>query len=572
VIERFANMVIFLDGWQFSSGCTYEFLRAAQTGLSTVADDGSPLTPDEGRDLIEKAIAEIRTVGASTLFLEGVLSDLSLGTERLSGKSAAHFEQQLPLKKISEIADRNHFKDAVLDQLAAVANIAQFVSFEPNSSLSQRFSRIQGFRPNHRFANSKDAIAALLERSPEGTVNVRSFWPDQTTGEPLAYKLHTVEAVIAVLRERAARKLYTIVNETIDVEDGGVSGVALGNVLEFAPRATPQSVDEPGTCSLPRELGLRLLQQIYGFRPALSYTPTARIEFSIHPRRRGLCSEHTVIWEIQEVHVDTVAPAIYWPNNFSRFIGDKAFGLVLADALDLPIPHTLAITRNLPPFVFGHETGTVETWMRTCPENPTPGKYPTTYGWSDPFAILAKHDEIASVLAQESVQPEFSGSLIPRASLPPMIEGVEGRGDAFMIGRAAPVSLPENVRNSVLDLYSVTADRLGSVELEWVYDGQRTWILQVHVAHSLGSESEIFHGEAEDYERFDVTRGLESLRSLIPELVRSRRGLILVGNVGITSHFGDLLRSARIPSRIERTAPQNSLRLNSRRTNTVSSG
>jgi len=30
--------------------------------------------------------------------------------------------------------------------------------------------------------------------------------------------------------------------------------------------------------------------------------------------------------------------------------------------------------------------------------------------------------------------------------------------------------------------------------------------------------------------------------------------VVLVGNVGITSHFGDLLRGARIPSRIERPA------------------
>jgi hypothetical protein len=41
------------------------------------------------------------------------------------------------------------------------------------------------------------------------------------------------------------------------------------------------------------------------------------------------------------------------------------------------------------------------------------------------------------------------------------------------------------------------------------------------------------------------------LRLLIPRAQHESSGIILVGQVGVTSHFGDVLRKAQIPSRIE---------------------
>ena len=99
----------------------------------------------------------------------------------------------------------------------------------------------------------------------------------------------------------ASESRYSIVNETIDVHDGGVSGVAMGNVIEFSPDATPQCVDRPGVCTMPRDIGLHVLENIYGFRPALHFDETIRVEFSIHPRRRGLRPDHTIIWELEKV-------------------------------------------------------------------------------------------------------------------------------------------------------------------------------------------------------------------------------------------------------------------------------
>lgn len=120
-----------------------------------------------------------------------------------------------------------------------------------------------------------------------------------------------------------------------------------------------------------------------------------------------------------------------------------------------------------------------------------------------------------------------------------------------MIGRAQPVSLPAHVRRSVVELFSSAVVHLGPVELEWVYDGTRAWIVQIHQANSALAVDAIVSGDADTFVRFDVKNGLDALRSLIPELIKLHQGLVLVGNVGITSHFGDLLRGAGIPSRIE---------------------
>jgi len=559
IIERFVDKVIFLEGWQYSSGCSYEFLKCVRSGIPAFAEDGTALHSELGCRLIESALAEMRAVGAPTLFLERIFNELAGDARRFSGETAARPAEKTPERKSHDVKPRSHYKDAVLNDLASVANIAQFVSFGPEG---QRFSRVKGFTANHLFPSTRDAVAALLAQAPDGMVNVRSFWPERLTGVPLVYGLTTVDSVMEVLRDKATQNLHTIVNETIDIKDGGVSGVVLGDVIEFAPWTTPQSVDQPGICSLPRELGLRVLQQVYGFRAALNYDPSARVEFSIHPRQRGLCREHTVIWEIEHVEFASFSPTIRWRNNFSRFVGEKVFGLLIADALALPIPRTTVITRHIAPFTFGQQTGTVETWMRTAPEIRAPGQYPTTYGWSDPFAIIAEHDRtrgpldppIASVLAQESVAFEFSGALLPGENGSLLIEGVKGRGDDFMIGKAQPVALPDDVRRSVVELFSSVAAHLGSVELEWVYDGKRAWIVQIHQASSAAVADAIFPGNADTFVRFDVQNGLDALRSLIPDLVRNRQGLVLVGNVGITSHFGDLLRGAGVPSRIERSA------------------
>ena len=446
-----------------------------------------------------------------------------------------------------------HFKDDILDRLARRANVAQFVSFGPD--LVQRHAWVRGFHPGHRFESVEAAVAAVLAASPEGSVNIRSWEPDNPKSRSFLYGRREAGEILAELRRLADEGLYTILNETVDVHDGGVSGVAFGDALEFAPGDTPRCVEKPDAAGLPRDLGLRLLETVYGFRPALPVKTAQRVEFAIHPVRRGYRGEHTTLWEVEEPGPPPSAPRIAWPNRFSRHLGDKAFGLLIADALGLPVPRTRVIPRALPPFSFGTTTGTAETWLRTCPREQVPGRFTTRHGWTDPFRLLQEEDPngdlIASVLAQEGVEARYSGALLTEADGEPRIEGVAGAGDRFMLGRQAPEELPPEIAGSLRDLCRRAAGRLGPVRFEWAHDGARPWIVQLHRGASLGLGRVIFPGEALCYHSFAISQGIDPLRELIARVESTGEGIVLVGHAGVTSHFGDLLRRARIPSRID---------------------
>lgn len=447
-----------------------------------------------------------------------------------------------------------HFKDAVLDRLSLEANVAQFVSFTPD--LGQRYSRVRGREPNERFSSPEEAVAALLARSGEARVNVRSFLPDDPKSKPFRYDLRTAAEAIETARDFASQGLYLIVNETIDVNDGGVSGVAFGDLIELAPGDTPRCVEKPGTASFTRDQGLRLLEKVYGFRPALDYDPATRVEFSLHPLRRGYLHDHTIIWELERMGESRPRGDTRWPNRFSRFVGDKAFGLLVADTVGLPVPRTTVIARGLAPFVFGRGTQTGEVWIRTCPVEQDPGHFTTQRGWRDPFKLLESEDPeakyLASVLAQEGVDAAYSGSLVVEADGNVRIEGAAGYGDKFMVGEALVEELPPEVLSSVRARYEEAHAHLGPVRMEWAHDREGfTWVVQLHRGATTTQGSVIHQGEASLYHRFEVSRGIDELRGMIARVRGKGEGIILVGHVGVTSHLGDLLRKAEIPSRIE---------------------
>lgn len=452
----------------------------------------------------------------------------------------------------------NLYKDEVLDRLASRTNVAQFVSFAPN--LQQRYARLHGRKPNHQFGSIESAIDAILGNSLEASVNVRSFDPNNPKSREFVYGLKERSRVESEVRRLAASGLHTIINETIDIQDGGVSGVLLGNTLEFAPGDTPRAVEKPGTASLPADIGLKMLETVFGFRPALEFPARMRVEFSIHPLRRGFMQQHTIIWELEEIGEVSVEPALHWPNLFSRHIGDKAYGLLLASLYGLPVPLTKVVSRKVPPFQFGLPTGTGETWIRTCPYVPIPGKFTTKRGWIDPFQLLLNEDpdgtKLSSVLAQEGIAAVYSGALItgrgPSGSLNLTIEGRRGFGDVFMTGLKRGSKLPPTIESSVRALYERAASIFGPVRMEWVADRDQVWIVQLHRGETESVGSVIVPGKPSRFVRFEVQDGLEALRFLATQLRTDGAGIIVVGDVGITSHFGDVLRKAGVPSRIER--------------------
>jgi len=444
-----------------------------------------------------------------------------------------------------------YFKDARLNQLGTFGNVAQFVSFGPD--LEQRFSRISGFQPNFRFPKLSQALDNLFRFAPEHRVNIRSFKPEDPQGHEFLYGITSPQAAETEVRRLAGAGLFVIVNETVDVNDGGVSGVAHGGLIEFAPGHTPRIVETGKIVSLDRDVGERLLRSVYGFTPDLPKDPAMRVEFSIHPIRRGFSHEHTIIWELQELPVSRLSTHPAWPNRFSEFLGDKVFGLLLADSVGLRVPRTMVVSRHVAPFTFGDPTGVDVKWIRTCPVTPEPGLFPTVRGWTDPFKLMQEivgHERIASLMVQDEVFAQASGALLTGRDETPIIEGVIGFGDDFMLGRIGPSQLDSLLVRQIDALHTKLRDFVGSVRAEWAYDGTAIWIIQLQQETAISMGRTIVPGSVESEVEFDVSGGISGLRELV-ELVRGRSiGIKILGNVGMTSHIADILRRNNVPSRI----------------------
>lgn len=201
---------------------------------------------------------------------------------------------------------------------------------------------------------------------------------------------------------------------------------------------------------------------------------------------------------------------------------------------------------------FGRPTGSVEVWTRTSPREPEPGLYTTVKGWTDPFGLLAREDAggqaFVSVLRQDAV-PCHSGAAIVTADGGFMVEGRKGEGDGFMLGTDPPEPLPAEVLHRVRDAYERISERLGAVRFEWVDDGRRLWIVQLHVGATGTSRHVIVAGEANRWIDFDARRGLAELRVVLRTLP-SGVGILVSDGAGATSHVADVLRKAGAPAQL----------------------
>ena len=441
------------------------------------------------------------------------------------------------------------FKDEALDRVAHTFNVAQFVSFGPGPEPSRRFARL--LTHETRFAGPDDAIGALLAASPAGTVNVRTFMPDRWKGNPFHYGLDSSADATALVRRYASEGFHVIVNETIPVDDGGLSGVRGGSLTEFAPGGTPRVVEESGVCTLDNDTADALIDTVYTVRPPLASEPGLRIEFSIHLEPVGFRGQRWLVWEVEPWSGRHLAPRVQWPNRFSRHIGDKAFGLVLAHLAGLPVPRALVLARAVPPFHFGTSTGTGRYWTRTCPADFSPGIFPTVRGWADPFRLLAQSDpdgdKVASVLLQDGVAARWSGAARSRPG-EPLVEGVAGGGDEFMLGLHAPTELPDQVHREVTELVRRAEARFGPVRMEWAADDSGVWVVQLNQQREAGAVTMVA-GDASEWLVFDPAEGLDRLHELVDRARSSGAGIELARPVGLTSHIGDVLRTSGVPAR-----------------------
>lgn len=450
------------------------------------------------------------------------------------------------------------YKDAAIDLLAQTTNVAQFASFAPSGR--SRFSRILGYEPNYHFAAIGEAIEALLKKAADSTVNLRTFLPESPQSNPFIYGLSATSDILERVEGFLSRGFYVIINETIDVNDGGVSGVIQNGIVEFAPGVIPRFVEKGGKDiipSLPINFASSMLKTVYQAEPDFGGFDSEFIrgEFSFHPKPRGFSSSHTIFWEVTDNDNCSIKPFYGWPSGFSRYLGDKAYGLLCASLFDFPVPYTQVYPRNrkIKAFSFGKHTGSLKKWTRTCPHIPEPGLYATYHSEMDPFELMQTEDPeekaLASCIVQDDVGGLYSGAVITDVKHQPVLEGAAGLGDTFMMGIKRPsASLPPAIVKDVLQLYYKIYEKLGPIGMEWVHDGEKPWLLQLHLGESSSSGRTIVPGTPKNWVKFDVNSGLAKLRDLIFSLQGTDTGIYLTGNPGLTSHIADVLRKNQIPS------------------------
>lgn len=550
-IKSSVDEVIFLDGWEYSIGCCYELVASFEKNINIYSQDMERLSISKCLDKLNNSLKAYDNIGGEKQ-IQGILEKLYVRANNIPN---CDIEQN----------EHEKMKDEKLHELLVKkdSNIAQFISFDMGINSGRRFVHINNIDQEMGLSN-KEVIEKLILSANSKAVNIRSFGKETMKGNKLIFNktIDEIDEILNVIKNNALANKYSIINENIDISDGGVSGVVLGGVIEFSPDDTPKCVEKEGVCSLPREIGMKMLKNVYGFAPDIQFNHNYRVEFSIHPNRQGVKKEHTIIWEYEYYDNVDYQKKIVWPNKFSQFLGDKVFGLLVADALGIRVPKCTVVTRKVAPFSFGKETGLKEKWIRTCPIEKVPGKFYTGTSWIDPFELMKKEEndildgkKIASIISQDSVEPMYSGAaFVSENESNDLIEGVAGNGMDFMIGKEGNIELPYPVTNKVKVLNNQLRQYhniLGDVSIEWVYDGKDVWLVQLNQLKGIYDnrrENIIVKGSPLFYEKVYVKDGLDELRSRINYIKDKNIGVELIGNIGITSHFGDLLRLADIPS------------------------
>lgn len=444
-------------------------------------------------------------------------------------------------------------KDYMLSELSKNYNIAQFVSFAPESGV--RYCHVKG---DPEVFYDADPIFALLESSKSGMVNIRTFKEENSQGNPFIYGLTNPITILSHIKHLNRDGYYVIVNETIPLDDGGVSGVYHRGCIEFAPGVSPRFIENSDevVASYYSGAALRILDTVYNTKIDRDIFFDKRVEFSVHPEKVGLKDENWIIWEVgEESSYEAVTPNYHWPNAFSKFIGDKAFGLLLAHVHGYSVPRTTIYTKQHQlVFSFGEATGADNIWTRTCPKVQTPGKFVTLPNKVDPYELMEGSEELASCLHQEEVPVFYSGAAITGSNGEAYIEGVEGYGDKFMLGEEPPsFDIPSHVIHDVSHLHDrLSGNFRGNISFEWGHDGYKAWLFQLHKEYDDNNVFITQGNSATVWKDFYASGGLEALRALISEYkyTSPNVGIRVIGNIGLTSHIADVLRKSGIPSEI----------------------
>ena len=235
----------------------------------------------------------------------------------------------------------------MLSRLAERANVAQFVSFVP-ARRCRSVAPACGHGPDHRFSPApprrsgpcwpwppaaRSTSAASGPGRPGRAVQLRPDPPRRRPGGAA----RPGRRGPAHHRQRDHRRRRRRRVRGRPRRPGRVR-----------PGATPRSVEQPGTVALGHAAALRLLSTVYGFTPSSTATPASGTSSASIPWSPG-SARPTRSSGSEPVEPLALTRRLAWPNAFSRFLGDKAFGLLVADLLELPVPATTVVGRRSPP-------------------------------------------------------------------------------------------------------------------------------------------------------------------------------------------------------------------------------
>jgi len=73
VIARFAVELVFVEGWEYSYGCTHEFWFATSEGIPTFDETGQPLPASRGAHQIDAVLPRLKKAGIDATKFERIL-------------------------------------------------------------------------------------------------------------------------------------------------------------------------------------------------------------------------------------------------------------------------------------------------------------------------------------------------------------------------------------------------------------------------------------------------------------------------------------------------------------------
>src|SRR5437879_7344125 len=111
--------------------------------------------------------------------------------------------------------------------------------------------------------------------------------------------------------------------------------------------------------------------------------------------------------------------------------------------------------------------------------------------------VVPGQDRLSSILVQDEVLARFSGALLTDLDQQPIIEGVRGFGDEFMLGRVGPSQLDQHLMDSLTELHTTLVRSVGSVRAEWAFDGKSVWMIQLQQEEPVSTGRTIVSGSVD---------------------------------------------------------------------------